>query len=112
MNLLETLLGFARGEEDPITEMLAWFLRMSPKLRSRTLEAFDAAIRSTGARGALPRSADQGIDEPTVHTQLVAANPRGTACRYDLVCDWHSPKRVRLIVGEGLGRPHLGRRDR
>jgi hypothetical protein len=95
MNLLETLLGFAYGEEDPITEILAWFLRMSPHLRAGLLETFDAVVRRSGA--ALPRTPAGEIDEPTVQTQLIAANPRGTACRYDLVCDWHSP-RVRLII--------------
>ena len=95
MNLLETLLGFAQGEEDPITEMLAWFLRMSPRIRTGVLETFDAIMRRSGA--ALPRAPGGEIDEPTVQTQLIAANPRGTGCRYDLVCDWHSP-RVRLII--------------
>lgn len=95
MNLLETLLGFSSVEEDPLTEMLAWFIRTSPTLRSALLDAFDGTVRQFG--GALPRSELGLVHEPLVQTQLVAANPRGTSCRYDLVCDWHSP-RIRLIV--------------
>ncbi len=95
MNLLETLLSFAYGKEDPITEMLAWFLRSSPALRARVLDAFDVVLLRRGAR--LPRGQDGTIAEPAFLTQVVAPNANGTDCRYDLVCDWHAP-RVRLII--------------
>lgn len=52
MNLLAPLLGFAHAEEDPLTEMLAWFLRTSPVLRRGEIVPVGALVPRAG--GSLP----------------------------------------------------------
>jgi hypothetical protein len=57
MSLLDALLAYSTGLEDPITEMLAWFLRTSAPVRGRVLDASDVVARRHGA--SLPRLPDQ-----------------------------------------------------
>lgn len=95
MGILQRLLDFAEVEEDPATEVLAWFLRESPPLRTALLVRFNEVMIGNGA--SLPWTPAVAFGEPTVSTQVVVADPRGGSCRYDLVIDWHEP-RVRLII--------------
>lgn len=94
MNLLHTLLGFARVVEDPTTEILAWFLEASPPLRAELLRVIDDLLRTRGA--GLPRGPDGAFAAAEIATQVVVSDSKGT-CRYDLVLDWHAP-RVRVVV--------------
>jgi hypothetical protein len=89
VSILKTLLDFARsdrGEEDSMTETLAWFLRRSEGLRRHFTDLLSERLRRRGLEVALDGA-------HRVRTQLVEPD----AGRYDLVLD-EEVQDLRIVV--------------
>ena len=90
MNLIDKLLTFAHGQEDVLTETLAWFLRHCAPFRQACLADFETLLVDQR----FPR-ADGVIAPPGIDTQVVEADSKEGTCRYDLVVSWPG---TRLII--------------
>jgi hypothetical protein len=83
VNLIDRLLNFAHGQEDVLTETLAWFLEHCSPFRELVLTAVDGLLtdhRLPGEEGYRPR--------PRVETQVTERDLKEGLCRYDLVLSW------------------------
>lgn len=83
MGLIDSLLSFARGQEDVLTETLAWFLEHCAPFREATLGEIERLLRDHR----LPLAG--GVHgRPEISTQVVELDPKEGTCRYDLVMTW------------------------